>query len=33
VQEDVFYKNDALRAVLFPETVRKLEGGAIYKCE
>ena len=33
VREDTFYKNDALRAVLFPDTVRKVEGSAVYKCE
>lgn len=33
VRKNTFYKNDALRAVLFPDTVRKMEGSAVYKCE
>lgn len=33
VCEGAFYKNDALRAVLFPETVRKMESSAVYDCE
>jgi len=33
VREHAFYNNDALRAVLFPDTVRKMEGSAVYECE
>ena len=32
VREYAFNQNDALRAVLFPETVRKMEGWVVYEC-
>ena len=33
VLEDTFHDDDTLRAVLFPDTVRRMECGAVYNCE
>ena len=33
IHEHTFHHDDTLRAILFPDTVRRMEGSAVYECE